>query len=355
VASSTGSGAKFATSTDYIFNGDSLVATVDQQTASGNATGTAKTRYIHPDHLGSTNVVTDENDNVVQTLDYYPYGSTRVSTATSTRERRQFIGQFADDSALSYLNARYYEGSRGQFLSQDPVFLGNPKSQDLTNPQSLDSYSYANDNPISNKDPNGKCAGPLILVCVGGALGLADVYLSDVLDNEANGNQHPYTTDLSPVGTYGVGAVSGVAGFVLLPETAAYTGVSTFGTNIAEDISAGKNPDFVEAAGEAAVAVATRGIFKKSIGKLVTKELKLKSEISGGVLEEATGLIYHNSVQKAGGNGAPINNTGGTNSAFSGTLLSSSGAGGVLPRSNNPTGKDAKTGAPVYCWGYCGR
>ena len=48
VASSTSSGAKFATTTDYVFNGESLVATVDQQTASGNATGTAKTRYIHP-------------------------------------------------------------------------------------------------------------------------------------------------------------------------------------------------------------------------------------------------------------------------------------------------------------------
>jgi uncharacterized protein RhaS with RHS repeats len=87
VASSTGSGAKFATTTDYVFNGGSLVATVDQQTASGNATGTAKTRYVHPDHLGSTNVVTDENGNVVQTLDYYPYGSIRISVATSTNER----------------------------------------------------------------------------------------------------------------------------------------------------------------------------------------------------------------------------------------------------------------------------
>jgi hypothetical protein len=37
------------------------------------ATGTAKTRYVHPDHLGSTNVVTDENDIVVQTLDDYPH------------------------------------------------------------------------------------------------------------------------------------------------------------------------------------------------------------------------------------------------------------------------------------------
>jgi RHS repeat-associated protein len=59
----------------------------------------------------------------VQTLDYYPYGSTRVSVATSTRERRQFIGQFTDDSSLSYLNARYYNSNQGQFISEDPVFL----------------------------------------------------------------------------------------------------------------------------------------------------------------------------------------------------------------------------------------
>jgi RHS repeat-associated protein len=156
VASSTGSGAKYATTTLYVYNGDTLLATVDQQTASGVATGTAKTRYIHPDHLGSTNVVTDENDNVVQTLDYYPYGSTRISSGTSTNERRKFIGQFSDDSTLSYLQARYYDSSRGQFLSEDPVFLGDPKGQNLQNPQSLNSYSYANDNPITGKDPTGK-------------------------------------------------------------------------------------------------------------------------------------------------------------------------------------------------------
>jgi RHS repeat-associated protein len=158
VASSTGTGAKFATTTDYVFNGDSLVATIDQQTASGNATGTAKTRYIHPDRLGSTNVVTDESGNLVQTLDYYPYGSTRVSVATSTNERRQFIGQFTDDSALSYLQARYYDSARGQFLSEDPVFLGDPNQQRLQDPQSLNAYSYGEDNPITNKDPDGRDA-----------------------------------------------------------------------------------------------------------------------------------------------------------------------------------------------------
>jgi hypothetical protein len=43
IASSTGTGAQYATTTDYVFNDDTLVATVDQQTARGNATGTAQT------------------------------------------------------------------------------------------------------------------------------------------------------------------------------------------------------------------------------------------------------------------------------------------------------------------------
>jgi RHS repeat-associated protein len=67
--------------------------------------------------------VTDENDNVVQTLDYYPYGSLHISSGTSTNERRKFIGQFSDDSGLNYLQARYQDPQRGQFISEDPVFL----------------------------------------------------------------------------------------------------------------------------------------------------------------------------------------------------------------------------------------
>src|SRR6516165_389415 len=121
VASSTGSGAQFATTTDYVFNGDSLVATIDQETASGNATGTPATHYIHPDHLGSTNVVTNASGTVEQTLDYFPYGATRISAGQNATSR-QYIGQFADQSTLDYLNARYYDSSRGQFLTEDPSF-----------------------------------------------------------------------------------------------------------------------------------------------------------------------------------------------------------------------------------------
>ena len=57
----------YATTTEYVFNGDTLVSTVDQQFASGVATGTAQTSYIHPDHLGSTNIVPNASGTVVQT------------------------------------------------------------------------------------------------------------------------------------------------------------------------------------------------------------------------------------------------------------------------------------------------
>ena len=110
--------------------------------------------------LGSTNAVTDQNGNLVQLSDYYPYGATRVATTTyPTNEKRQYIGQFSDaQTSLNYFNARFYDSARGQFTSQDPVFLGNPADQNLRNPQSLNSYSYANDNPITNKDPKGDTA-----------------------------------------------------------------------------------------------------------------------------------------------------------------------------------------------------
>jgi RHS repeat-associated protein len=156
LASTTSGGTSYSTSTNYIWLGDTLLSTIDQKLYNGAATGTAITRYIHPDHLGSTNAVTDQSGALVQLLDYYPYGATRVASTTyPTNEKRQYIGQYTDTSGLSYLQARYYDSSRGQFVNEDPVFWGNPKNQTLANPQGLNSYSYANDNPIVNEDPTG--------------------------------------------------------------------------------------------------------------------------------------------------------------------------------------------------------
>ena len=159
IASFTNGATTTATSTEYVFLRDMLIATIDQALVNGSATGTPTTSYIHPDHLNSTAVTTDANAAVTQALDYYPYGASRVSTGTSAN-KRQYIGEFSDGSGLSYLNARYYDSARGQFTSEDPVFWEIDLTRDgknaLTNPQSQNSYAYANDNPIVNNDPSGR-------------------------------------------------------------------------------------------------------------------------------------------------------------------------------------------------------
>jgi RHS repeat-associated protein len=104
--------------------------------------------------LEGTNVTSDSSMNVAQWFDYAPYGSVVATTNTgATNAGRQYIGQFADNSGLNYLNARYYNGAQGQFTTEDPVFWGN---QNLSDPQSLNAYSYSNDNPITQKDPTGR-------------------------------------------------------------------------------------------------------------------------------------------------------------------------------------------------------
>jgi hypothetical protein len=91
VTSSTNGANTYSTTTVYVWNGDTLIATIDQAFINGTATGAAATRYFLPDHLDSTNVVTDASGTVLQVLDFYPYGSTRISPADKWLQRAEAV------------------------------------------------------------------------------------------------------------------------------------------------------------------------------------------------------------------------------------------------------------------------
>ena len=187
------------TSTDYVYlplpNGESLAATA---TNNGNTTSI---NYDYTDHLNSVNITTDQTGTPNETLDYYPYGSPRISVGINTSDK-QYIGQHYDgDTGLSYLNARYYDGSNGKFVSEDSMFWTPEKI--LSDPQSQNSYSYGRNSPIVKTDPNGKfwfIAPTLAGAAIGGVIGGATAAIT--------GNS------ISQGAEYG--AISGaVAGFTL--------------------------------------------------------------------------------------------------------------------------------------------
>jgi RHS repeat-associated protein len=127
------------TVTTYYYLGDRLVALRNG----------AALRYMHSDHLGGTNVVTDTSGNQDSKITYYPYGDCRNSTGTLETDRL-FTGQRLDDTGLYYYNARYYDPTLGRFISPDPLV------QSPMNPQSLNRYSYVFNNPLKYIDPSGR-------------------------------------------------------------------------------------------------------------------------------------------------------------------------------------------------------
>jgi RHS repeat-associated protein len=148
-----------ATSTDWVMAAITLRPATSTSAGAGTSSGSTTVRFVHTDTLGGTSVVTDAQGAVAQAEDFYPYGATRIDTKSGGYggEKRKYAGTEYDAlSGLNYMQARYQSPQRGQLLSQDPVFLGNPAQQNLKDPQSMNSYSYANDNPITKSDPNGK-------------------------------------------------------------------------------------------------------------------------------------------------------------------------------------------------------
>jgi RHS repeat-associated protein len=146
--------------TIYVYNAmGKLVAEyndVQQQPAGG-------TKYLTADHLGSTRVVTGQNQGVVTRYDYLPYGE-EIGAGVGSRTapmgyggadstKQKFTSKERDiESGLDYFLARYYSSAQGRFTSVDPLL----SSAKRTLPQSWNRYTYTYNNPLRFVDPNGE-------------------------------------------------------------------------------------------------------------------------------------------------------------------------------------------------------
>jgi RHS repeat-associated protein len=111
--------------------------------------------YIVHDNLRGDVISLSMTDNYGNTdyynkYDYDPWGNT-ICEEESVKSPFRYAGYYYDkETGLYYLKSRYYSPTLGRFLTRDGY--GYIKYKD---PQTLNLYAYAGNNPVSIVDPNG--------------------------------------------------------------------------------------------------------------------------------------------------------------------------------------------------------
>ena len=159
----------------HVFAGNTRLVskTVMQEEKSGKMTTTEQgAYYYHPDHLGSSSVVTDKAGKFYEQIEYFPYGETWINNKANSEQTSspyKFTAkEYDEETGLYYYGARYYDAKLSRWCSADPAIEDYLPSGDeeydaylpgiggVFNSINLDAYHYAGDNPIKLIDPNGR-------------------------------------------------------------------------------------------------------------------------------------------------------------------------------------------------------
>ena len=108
----------------------------------------------HYDYRGSTVALTNMLGDVTDTFTYDTYGklTSRTGITDTLFMYNGRDGVVTEDNGLIYMRARYYSPELRRFINAD-IIHGN-----ISDPTSLNRYSYVNGNPVSFVDPFGLAA-----------------------------------------------------------------------------------------------------------------------------------------------------------------------------------------------------
>jgi RHS repeat-associated protein len=112
------------------------------------------------DQVGTLRGLWDLSGNLTGTCTLFPYGDPNGNSCTVTPSAGIFTDKDRDAvSDLDNFGARYYSSTMGRFVSPDyngdDDYVSPIPYSDLSNPQTLNLYSYTGNNPLTNVDPDG--------------------------------------------------------------------------------------------------------------------------------------------------------------------------------------------------------
>lgn len=104
--------------------------------------------FFHPDHLGSSSFITNLDGEVVQHIEYVPFGEVFIEERNSVWNTPYLFNakEFDEETGLYYYGARYYDSRLGIWLSADEERENIPFSSP---------YTYCFNNPLNLVDPDG--------------------------------------------------------------------------------------------------------------------------------------------------------------------------------------------------------
>ena len=320
--------------------GDLILTQRAQRSGCGTATTTVRRDYRLVDHLGSTDQLrgtdgqpsaTDGNNTTGSSQGFSMWGQRR-DTATWTPmsesniysfdnalSRKGFTGhEEVDLSGLVHMGGRVYDPKMGRFIQADPLV------EDAYIPQTLNRYTYVQNNPLSYTDPNGyfstqqavfMVAAIAVTVVTGGtaaaAMGMNGGMFMGVAVTQSVGT----AIATAAVGGFASGLI-GSGGNFKAGLQGAFTAVAFLG---AGQLATGLGMS-EEGAGRALVHGVTGGILDKvqggnfghgfvsaGLGKLLSANINIKNDIGdvvvasliGGALSKLSGGKFANGAMTA--------------------------------------------------------
>jgi RHS repeat-associated protein len=139
-----------ATGTKHVYAGTTRLVSklVKQDTPNGNPQGATPYEkdlyFYHPDHLGTSNYITDTQGKLYEHLEYFPFGEGWVEENSNTQRTPYLFTakELDEETGLYYFGARYFDPRTSVWQSGDPIL--DKYLPDSRKPVRLDTPELAN-------------------------------------------------------------------------------------------------------------------------------------------------------------------------------------------------------------------
>jgi RHS repeat-associated protein len=104
--------------------------------------------YYHSDHLGSTSLITNLDGEIVQHVEYVPFGEVFIEERNNTWNTPYLFNakELDEETGLYYYGARYYDSRVSVWLGVDPIWERYP---------GISPYAYCANDPVNAYDLHG--------------------------------------------------------------------------------------------------------------------------------------------------------------------------------------------------------